>query len=312
MITTAAPEQRTQTVFEVASATDVGLVREHNEDSHLCYTFRTADTNPLGLTALLLVADGLGGHAAGEIASGAVKQAFQRAFIDAQTQALDALPADARDATHLLIKVVEGVNSFVHEFGRAAGRHRPGTTLTACLLFGNHYIIGHVGDSRAYLITTSGARQVTDDDSWVAEAVRTGALTEEQARRSPLRSQITRCIGTNEYMAPAIYEGTLASNEAVLLCTDGLTEYYDAASLAAAFHGWPSLAQTCAELIEGARQLGGHDNITAVLARTRQPDCAASQTPFEHPHHASRASAPSIEHNATPWSQVRLWLRRKK
>jgi PPM family protein phosphatase len=233
------------------AGTDVGLARSGNEDSHL-----------RGRT-VFAVADGLGGHRGGEVAS---------AMAVAPLAALDgrAFP-DAGEAADALAGAVREANRAIVERGRAdPALWGMGTTVTAAAVAADRVLqLAHVGDSRAYLLRPDGPlRQLTTDHTVVEEAVRRGLLTRQQAAIHPQRGVVTRAVGLDpdlEVDTPEPLE--LEPGDQVLLCSDGLTEVVDDDQIAAALAGQADGDDACRALIAAANRAGGPDNITVVLLR---------------------------------------------
>jgi len=240
-----------------AAATDIGCKRGNNEDS-------------FGYDAELhiyVVCDGMGGGAAGEVASGMAVRALIETF-EAQTagtsQDCSPIPIEER----LLISVNEA-NRSVWEAADADPQLRTmGTTLVCACLNGNRILVGNVGDSRAYLIREGVCKQVTLDHALLDEQVRSGLLTPEEAAASDLQSVITRAIGISKTVEPDFFAVDLSLDDMMLLTTDGLTRYAqpeDIARITAAAGG--ELAAMCHDLIDHAKQGGGVDNITCMMLR---------------------------------------------
>ncbi len=242
---------------EIARGTDVGRVRGHNEDRHL--------VRP----PVIAVADGMGGAQAGEVAAGMA------------VAALDALPETPRPGD--LRRAVERANSDIRRSASGdAGRAGMGTTVTACLLGddGRLYVV-HVGDSRAYLVRDGELRRLTDDHSVVAELVRGGALTEEQADRHPQRNVITRALGASDKVSTDAFQVGVEPGDVVLLCTDGVSAAVGDAAIRRAFADDASLDDAALVLLAAADESGGEDNATVVLARVGEGDPAAVPGPVE-------------------------------
>jgi PPM family protein phosphatase len=233
------------------AGTDVGLLRSGNEDSHL-----------RGRT-VFAVADGLGGHRGGEVASAMAVEPLAaldgRAFADAG-EAADALAGAIREANLAII-----------ERGRAdPDLWGMGTTVTAAAVATDHVLqLAHVGDSRAYLLRPGGPlRQLTVDHTVVEEAVRRGLLTRRQAAIHPQRGVVTRAVGLDPDLRVDTPEPLeLEPGDQVLLCSDGLTEVVDDDAIAAALAGQADGDDACRALIAAANRAGGPDNITVVLLR---------------------------------------------
>jgi serine/threonine protein phosphatase PrpC len=233
------------------AATDTGLVRTGNEDS----SFR-GDT-------VIAVADGLGGHQAGEVASAIAIAAI--AELDGRELSS---PEEAREA--LIAAIVEGNRAILDKAARDPDFWGMGTTMTAAALAGDRWAqLAQVGDSRAYLMPErEGLRQVTNDQTIVGELVRQGRLTPEEAAHHPQRSVVTRAVGLDpdlEVDTPPPLE--LVAGDQLLLCSDGLTDAIDDARIAEILGAGLDGQTTCQALIDAANAAGGPDNITVVLLR---------------------------------------------
>ncbi|MGH7740941.1 MAG: Stp1/IreP family PP2C-type Ser/Thr phosphatase [Candidatus Eiseniibacteriota bacterium] len=243
--------------LRIAAATDVGLRREHNED---CYSNWTS-SDPAELARrgeLLIVADGMGGSAAGEVASRTAVDTVIRQFRDSH-----------EDPDLALRHAVEEAHRTVYRMGREkAELAGMGTTCTAISVKGRELRFAHVGDTRAYLVRNGHIRQLTADHSLVAQLVQQHLMTPEQARLDPRRNVLTRSIGVGESVEVdhGAQATELAPGDTVLLCTDGLHGLVSDEELAQ-ITGQPDLEKACAECVALARQRGGYDNITVMLAR---------------------------------------------
>ena len=223
------------------SRTDVGLVREHNEDSLVV-------TPPL-----FAVADGMGGHAAGEVAS------------EIAIQTLQACNLQTADGDDLARAVVEANRAIIRGAHEGLGRHGMGTTITAAILEGSRLVIAQVGDSRAYLLHQGHLQLITRDHSLMAELIESGQITPEQAKTHPQRSVITRALGSDSKTLPDIYEISVEEGDRLLLCSDGLSGMVDDNLLESTLIR-VSNPQRCADaLVDEALAAGGYDNITAVV-----------------------------------------------
>jgi serine/threonine protein phosphatase PrpC len=224
-----------------AGASDVGLVRPGNEDSWLAQP------------PLFAVADGLGGHQAGEVAS--------RLAVDT----LAARVGDDADA-HSLDQAVQAANVAVVDAAlEGKGRSGMGTTLTAVVVKGTHLIVSHVGDSRAYLMHDGRLTRVTQDHSMVADMVRQGTLTEAESRYHPNRSVITRALGTDPSMLPDTFETDAARGDRLLLSSDGLHGQVSDDEIAEILRRAPGPAAAAGALVDAANDAGGVDNVTVVV-----------------------------------------------
>ncbi|HKK27149.1 MAG TPA: Stp1/IreP family PP2C-type Ser/Thr phosphatase [Gemmatimonadota bacterium] len=239
-----------------AAATDVGRVREQNED---------AWTAVPG-AGLYAVADGMGGHAAGEVAS--------RLAIEALEEGVDGRAADTvAAAREALAEAVRGAARRIHEQAREHPERRGmGTTLTAMLLLpGGRGVVAHVGDSRAYSMRDERLGRLTRDHTWVQARVDSGELTEDEARRHPASSVLTRALGADGGAEPDLFEIEWRAGDVYLLCSDGLTaavgEPELEAELGRALREADDLEGAAGELVREANRRGGPDNVTVILVR---------------------------------------------
>ena len=247
--------------YRCAARTDVGMKREHNEDSFLV-------NEDLGL---YVVCDGMGGHAGGETASRLAVQTIERELLSAKLRAEDPFastaPLENTPLASALREAVEGACAAVFRTSRAnpelAGM---GTTCISLLVHGTKALIGHVGDSRAYLVREGDVHQLSEDHSLVNEQVRAGLLTEEEARHSRLKNIITRSVGFEEDVLVDVMGVETRPGDKFLLCSDGLSnlmtnEEIRDALLQNDFDAVPE------KLIQLANERGGDDNITVVVVQ---------------------------------------------
>lgn len=247
----------------IAAATDVGRKRSGNEDSYALWVSDEGGPDHL-IDTLLVVADGMGGSNAGEVASRMVVEAVVRVL--AETTAHD--PAEA------LREAVEIANAEVHEHSRSrVDLSGMGTTCTVVGLKGDRVSIAHVGDSRAYLIRHGQIRQLTSDHSLVAQLVARKQITAEQAKVDPRRNVVTRSVGVGSAVDvdAETLPDPLLPGDTILICSDGLHGQVTDADLARIGSG-ESLDRACRELIALANQNGGPDNITVAMARLEGPE----------------------------------------
>jgi protein phosphatase len=234
-----------------AGNTDVGVVRSGNEDSFLLDCAQ----------GLFIVADGMGGHAAGEVASEMAVQIVSREL--GSLRGLSDGEAAAR-----MRSAIRKANAAI--FDRTLAEHDKrgmGTTTTVMVLFSRRYLIGQVGDSRAYLLREGQLLQLTKDHSYVQEQVDAGLLTPEQARTHPYSNVITRCVGANEDVAPDVYFGNLEQKDVVLLASDGLTGMLEDEQIATIMAAEENPESAVNKMIADANRRGGLDNITAIVVR---------------------------------------------
>lgn len=227
-----------------ASVTHVGRVRDHNEDS----VWPRPGSGEAVDRLVAAVADGMGGHAAGEIAS--------RTAIEAATSVGGAASMRVHAANMAVIDTAA-------RQPRLAGM---GTTLTLAVIEADGTAdIAHVGDSRAYLYTEERLQQITSDHSYVAEMIEAGRLTAEEAEVHPYRSVVTRAIGLDASVDTDTYEVTLVTGDRLLLCSDGVTSMLDDSTIAEILDAHPEPEPAAKALVEAANLAGGADNITAVV-----------------------------------------------
>lgn len=249
----------------VGHATSIGQVRPTNEDAVLCEPAESPEVARRGL--FCAVADGMGGHAAGDVASSIAVQRARDAYYASPTDAVD----------RALREAVVAANTAVHEAGAGArGRDHMGSTLTAAVVLGDQMVVGHVGDSRCYIVRDGAIRQLTRDHSWVAEAVEAGELTANEARVHPRRNIITRALGLGANVDVDLYVARLAARTVVVLSSDGLHGLVSDAEIARYASRFPP-QQAADELVSLANERGGTDNITAILIRVEAPDDADTQ-----------------------------------
>ncbi|MCC7078555.1 MAG: Stp1/IreP family PP2C-type Ser/Thr phosphatase [Acidimicrobiia bacterium] len=225
-----------------AARSDTGKVREHNEDSYLVRA------------PVFAVADGMGGHEAGEVASSVSLSVFE-----------DAVPDETAPA-NWMTEILERANAAVYEAGtHTGGMLRMGTTLTAAYVTADSVWLGHVGDSRAYLLRDTELRQLTDDHSLVAEWVRDGRLTAEEAALHPQRSVITRALGIEPDVQIDVSRITPQQGDRILLCSDGLTGELSDAEICGILREEVEPETAAQVLVDTANDHGGEDNITVVV-----------------------------------------------
>lgn len=248
---------------KAAGLTHVGRQRQHNEDAFLVEND----------AKLFLVADGMGGHAAGEIASRIAVDSISEFIL--HTKEDDGTWPHAYDeslkrSTNRLMAAVRMANTRVLEAMRKDARLRGmGTTVVAILADDDVMSVAHVGDSRAYLIRDNSLNRITNDHSWVFEQVQAGMLTEAEAEKHPLRNVITRALGGALQVNPDASEVETRPGDVFLLCSDGLTGMVpEDEILRVVTQNNEDLEAACQKLIETANERGGLDNITAILVKT--------------------------------------------
>ncbi len=240
--------------------TDVGRTRPHNEDSYF-------SDDSLGL---YVVADGMGGHAAGEVASAeAVDQIH--GMVKSGRAAIEALNAEVTDETRAVVRrliesAVQAATYMVFSMAEfEPERKGMGTTISAMVIAGGRAFLAQVGDSRVYLIRSGQSVQVTEDHTWVNYQVKIGAMTAEQAKTSPRANAITRAVGIKDYVDVDTFEVELAPGDRYMLCSDGLHGYLSDAAEVAGISAQQSLGAANQRFIDLANERGGKDNITVVM-----------------------------------------------
>ena len=244
-----------------------GRVRGHNEDAVLCLP-------ELGLWA---VADGMGGHECGEVASAMA--------LDTLRQAVSA-GGDLEGAIH-------AANQAILDAVQEEGGRRMGSTVVAARFFDSEFEVAWIGDSRAYRISLDGIARLTRDHSWVQAMIDAGELSIEEARQHPRRNIVTQCLGQNEQaLEVGRVQGSLAPGELLLLCSDGLTGELNDEQIQEVCAGAATLDALVEQLIGLANQLGGKDNISCIVL--------------------GRSMAESTEIDAKPRNFLSRWLHSRK
>lgn len=247
--------------IEIGWLTNRGRRRDHNED-HL-YVFSAADTPYESRGMLLAVADGMGGHAGGEYASRIAVETLGKFY------ELDVDPG-APTSNGALKACIDEAHRIIHSQAQSSPILKGmGTTLTAALIRKGKLDLGQVGDSRAYLIRNGTIKQLTNDHSLVAEQIRMGLITADEAACHPARNIITRALGTREKVEPDFYSYDLEPDDRVLMCSDGLHGVVEDARTLEIVLAAASAPAACLDLIEEANANGGPDNITVVLVHIK-------------------------------------------
>ena len=256
--------------LSVAARTDAGMIRAGNEDAFF------ADVNPR--RGLFIVADGMGGHAAGEVASEMAVEILRRELANVYDLHPPGIPEKVAEA-------LRNANSAI--FQRTiteVDKQGMGTTASVLVLAGGRYLIGQVGDSRVYLLRAGSLTQLTKDHSYVQEQVDAGFLTPEQARYHPYSNVITRCVGASDHVDPDTYGGDVRPGDVFLVASDGLTGMVDDRRLQQLLMSSAAPARKVDALISEANGRGGLDNITAIVIQVvglddRRADDPTAETP---------------------------------
>jgi serine/threonine protein phosphatase PrpC len=245
--------------FRWGLCSDSGPTREHNEDFAAVFAPTTPD-DAWDRGPVFALADGMGGHAAGEIASRVAIEALLGSWTAGSPgQPLPALRSAARSA-----------NTAVLDAALEPGRHGMGTTLTAVTLHGSELVTGHVGDSRAYLVRGDECIQLTTDHSRVAEMLRMKLITPEQAADHPARSQLTRSLGAEMMVKTDLARHHIQKDDVIVLCSDGLWDTVGRADLVTEAQDLisgrsPTAVETAEQLVDLAVKRHSSDNVTAVV-----------------------------------------------
>ncbi len=254
-------------------ASDVGLVREHNEDAYLMADLTQSErewsaqaAQPVGPCGMLfLVCDGMGGAAAGEVASGWAKDTVY-AHMRAVMQGQPGLRGDG--LARALVQALEAANRRIFEESvRNCDRRGMGTTITAAILVDDHLFMAQVGDSRAYILRDQSLTQVTRDQSLVNQLIEAGSLTEEEAEHFEHHNIILQAAGTAASIDADVTHAHLRHGDLLVLCSDGLSGLLKEAELREAMVACSDPGELCHALIQRAKAAGGHDNITVIAAR---------------------------------------------
>lgn len=242
--------------LDVALRTDIGLKRSSNEDNMISVI--PEDQQVLTQKGVLfVVADGMGGHAHGEVASELAVNTIRDAYY---RQVGDKIAV-------MLSQAMEEANTAVYRLAsQETGEKAMGTTAIAAVLQGDRLYVANVGDSRAYIVRSGQVKQISQDHSWVARQVRIGAMTEEEARTHEKRNVIYRCLGTEDYVEVDLFTEAVQDGDILVLCTDGLTGLVTNAEIGAIVERYGP-EESVQRLVALANENGGPDNITAVVAR---------------------------------------------
>jgi PPM family protein phosphatase len=269
-------------VAEHYTGTDTGLQRRANEDSLLARS------------PLFVVADGMGGAQAGEVASRIAVESFYDGLGD------PAVPEERLAANAL------AANARIHELSQSNAEHAGmGTTLTAVYVGAEEVAIAHVGDSRAYCLRDGELLRLTDDHSLVDELIREGRLTPEEAEEHPQRSIITRALGPEEMVEIDTRSFRARAGDVYLLCSDGLTSMVPEARMAEILRAHPRLHDAGEALIAEANRAGGRDNITVILLRVEEVGAGYGQAPVGDQHVTLTGVPPARGASAVPPREAR-------
>lgn len=238
-------------MLKTFSITNIGRRRKLNQD------FVYTSEQPVGsLPNLFIVADGMGGHNAGDYASKAtVETMVEKIGHSAET-----------DRTRILEEAIQAANTLIRRKAReSADLEGMGTTVVAATCDGNSLCVANVGDSRLYVASKREIRQITKDHSWVAEMVRRGGLGKEEARNHPDKNIITRAVGADDGVKVDFFTVQLKEDDLILMCTDGLTNMLEDEEIRMILNGARDMVEKAEELVAAANERGGRDNISVIL-----------------------------------------------
>jgi len=252
----------------VGLSSHVGKVRKRNEDAYFVLQaslLQNGETFPFGL---FLVADGMGGHEGGELASALTARVVAEAIL--KEFYLPWLTGDSersipqRPINEVLLEAANEANLLVHRLAPEAG-----TTLTCALIQGTNAYIAHVGDSRAYLIRQGRLEQITQDHSLLARLIELGQISPEEAASHPQRNVLYKAIGQGSTLEVDFYLKSLPTHSFLLLCSDGLWGFIREERMAAIVREAPTPQDACQQLVREANAQGGEDNVTVVLVQVK-------------------------------------------
>ncbi|MBP5491750.1 MAG: Stp1/IreP family PP2C-type Ser/Thr phosphatase [Clostridiales bacterium] len=240
--------------MNVVSVSDKGLVRTNNEDCLAVFS--------VGKDECFVIADGMGGHAAGELASRIAVDYVQEALNDYLFET-----DDPEKLLRLLSFTLEKANVKVYLESLGSFRYRGmGTTITVAVLRDKKLYVSHIGDCRLYLLHGQHMKQLTTDHTLVQQMVDSGAITKEEARTHPKRNMLLRSLGVNEYVMPDTFTVDMSNGDVILLCSDGLYGCVEDKTIRAVLRKHKSLEYCAQVLLDLANGAGGTDNISMIIA----------------------------------------------
>lgn len=241
--------------MQIGVCTDKGKIRENNQDYYYSSNFLELP--------LFIVADGMGGHKAGEVASKMAVDIIVEVVSRSSKNGYEEI-----SISNIIRKAVEEANEKIFDKSLSSTKYNGmGTTLTMAYLTDENITIGHIGDSRAYIARGDEFIQLTEDHSLVAELVKNGSISAEEALYHPQKNIITRAVGTSKYIDTDIVIAQVIKNDIILLCTDGLTNMVDDMEIKNMIQNTNDMQVLCESLINKANDLGGVDNITAIAIK---------------------------------------------
>jgi len=249
-------------ILEIASCTDPGMVRSHNEDS--------IASDPAN--GLVVLADGMGGYNAGEVASGmattVITTEIQQLLTKIQPFQIDA-KTKATVAGQMIREQVLKANTSIYQAAQSQPQYAGmGTTLVVCLFYDNKMTVGHLGDSRLYMLRAGTFSQVTRDHSLLQEQIDSGIITAEQAKHAQHKNLVTKALGIDPTVEPEVREYATKPGDVYLLCSDGLCDMVDDADIGMTLQALGgNLKLAAQQLVQMANDNGGKDNVSVILVR---------------------------------------------
>ncbi len=248
-------------LIETAALTDTGKLRENNEDC--LFVLDTDAPNTLGAQSfgIYLIADGMGGHNSGEVASETASRIISETLLDSLKPV-----SRAQSPSHIVKRAIEKANKEIYKLAGAKPElEAMGTTITLGLRLDNQIYIGHVGDSRAYLIRQGRILQLTEDHSLVAYLLKEGKITPQEAEIHPERGKIFRCLGVPGNVGADVLNYTLCNSDSLLFCSDGLNAYVSDDEILDHLLLREAASQTCKKLVNLSNSRGGGDNTSVIV-----------------------------------------------
>ncbi len=243
----------------ICACSDVGKVRDVNQDA---YFYLEDEVLPI-----FIIADGMGGHRAGEVASNETISTVVSHYQENKQKIIDGkmfIPEFINESVSLANE------KLIYESENDDELKGMGTTITMCLVLDNELFIGHVGDSRAYLVRDNKLTQLTQDHSLVGELLRTGSITKEEAINHPKKNVILRAIGADKDLKIDVFTRDLESGDTIVLCTDGLTNMVSEEKILSTINNEEDSFGICAELVNVSNETGGIDNTTIMLIKAEE------------------------------------------
>lgn len=242
--------------MKIGVSSTTGKVRDINQDSYFCSEFN--DIN------VFAVADGMGGHNAGEVASRIAVETIKDLLYNFREDLING----KIEVSEFIKKLLEEANKNIFiEAEENIKLKGMGTTITLVFVLENEILIGHVGDSRAYIFSNNELIQITEDHSLVAELVKNGTISEYEAINHPQKNVITRALGTDKEIKVDIFNKKIKKDDVIILCTDGLTNLVSEERIKNVLNEHQNIQDACDTLINIANELGGYDNTTVIIIK---------------------------------------------